>query len=143
MLCSSNVECIVSGMNVIFMSLLVFPEGVSHRSLTGQFDRDELLSHEAVHRVCGWPIANRLRIAQSQYFIEIVLWFLSDNLYIYITLLYNLSQKVYRSENPFDFMESISLEGKTNFFEKRVGEYQRLGVMSNMMDCEFTLDADF
>ncbi|XP_051729275.1 ribonucleoside-diphosphate reductase subunit M2 B [Ctenopharyngodon idella] len=51
--------------------------------------------------------------------------------------------KVYLSENPFDFMESISLEGKTNFFEKRVGEYQRLGVMSNMMDCEFTLDADF
>ncbi|XP_077446772.1 ribonucleoside-diphosphate reductase subunit M2 B isoform X1 [Stigmatopora argus] len=51
--------------------------------------------------------------------------------------------KVYSSENPFDFMESISLEGKTNFFEKRVGEYQRFGVMSNMMDCEFTLDADF
>lgn len=40
-------------------------------------------------------------------------------------------------------MESISLEGKTNFFEKRVAEYQRFGVMSNMMDCEFTLDADF
>ncbi|KAJ8267602.1 hypothetical protein COCON_G00127740 [Conger conger] len=51
--------------------------------------------------------------------------------------------KVYHAENPFDFMESISLEGKTNFFEKRVAEYQRLGVMSNSMDCEFTLDADF
>ncbi|TWW68377.1 Ribonucleoside-diphosphate reductase subunit M2 [Takifugu flavidus] len=33
--------------------------------------------------------------------------------------------KIYRAENPFDFMENISLEGKTNFFEKRVGEYQR------------------
>ncbi|XP_061764373.1 ribonucleoside-diphosphate reductase subunit M2 B [Nerophis ophidion] len=51
--------------------------------------------------------------------------------------------KVYKAENPFDFMESISLEGKTNFFEKRVGEYQRFGVMSSMKDCEFTLDADF
>ncbi|KAM4549995.1 ribonucleoside-diphosphate reductase subunit M2 B [Fundulus diaphanus] len=51
--------------------------------------------------------------------------------------------KVYNVENPFDFMESISLEGKTNFFEKRVGEYQRFGVMSNTMDCKFTLDADF
>ncbi|KAL6099727.1 rrm2b [Pungitius sinensis] len=51
--------------------------------------------------------------------------------------------KVYQAENPFDFMESISLEGKTNFFEKRVGEYQRFGVMSSMKDCEFTLDADF
>lgn len=40
-------------------------------------------------------------------------------------------------------MESISLEGKTNFFEKRVGEYQRFGVMASLMDSKFTLDADF
>jgi len=32
-------------------------------------------------------------------------------------------QKIYNSQNPFDFMEGISLEGKTNFFEKRVTEY--------------------
>ncbi|XP_056877480.1 ribonucleoside-diphosphate reductase subunit M2 B [Takifugu flavidus] len=51
--------------------------------------------------------------------------------------------KVYHTENPFDFMESISLEGKTNFFEKRVAEYQRFGIMSSPMDSEFTLDADF
>ena len=31
--------------------------------------------------------------------------------------------KVYNAQNPFDFMEMISIEGKTNFFEKRVGEY--------------------
>ncbi|XP_057684380.1 ribonucleoside-diphosphate reductase subunit M2 B-like [Corythoichthys intestinalis] len=64
--------------------------------------------------------------------------FVADRLLIDLGL-----TKVYLSENPFDFMESISLEGKTNFFEKRVGEYQRFGVMSSMMDCEFTLDADF
>ncbi|XP_076723831.1 ribonucleoside-diphosphate reductase subunit M2-like isoform X1 [Callospermophilus lateralis] len=51
--------------------------------------------------------------------------------------------KVFKVENPFDFMENISLEGKTNFFEKRVGEYQRMGVMSNPTDNSFTLDADF
>ena len=51
--------------------------------------------------------------------------------------------QVYKVENPFDFMESISLEGKTNFFEKRVAEYQKFGVMSSMMDGEFTVDADF
>lgn len=51
--------------------------------------------------------------------------------------------KVFRVENPFDFMENISLEGKTNFFEKRVGEYQRMGVMSNPTENSFTLDADF
>ena len=38
--------------------------------------------------------------------------------------------KVYNSENPFDFMDMISLEGKTNFFEKKVGDYQKAGVMN-------------
>ncbi|XP_065197482.1 ribonucleoside-diphosphate reductase subunit M2 B-like isoform X1 [Sycon ciliatum] len=52
--------------------------------------------------------------------------------------------KIWKKENPFDFMENISLEGKTNFFEKRVGEYQKAGVMSNDKDSHvFTLDEDF
>ena len=38
--------------------------------------------------------------------------------------------KLYGSTNPFPWMDLISLEGKTNFFEKRVGEYQRANVMS-------------
>ncbi|KAK0711562.1 ribonucleoside-diphosphate reductase small chain [Lasiosphaeris hirsuta] len=40
------------------------------------------------------------------------------------------NEKVYKVTNPFDFMENISLGGKTNFFEKRVGEYQKVGVMA-------------
>jgi len=51
--------------------------------------------------------------------------------------------KCYNVVNPFDFMEIISLEGKTNFFEKRVGEYQKMGVMGSKEDNKFTLDADF
>jgi len=51
--------------------------------------------------------------------------------------------KVYNVENPFDFMENISLDGKTNFFEKRVGEYQKAGVMTKAEDRQFTLEADF
>lgn len=51
--------------------------------------------------------------------------------------------KAYKVANPFDFMENISLDGKTNFFEKRVGDYQKAGVMSNKEDNKFTLDADF
>ena len=52
--------------------------------------------------------------------------------------------QVYKVENPFDFMEHISLEGKTNFFEKKVGEYQKAGVMNNNKESHvFTLDADF
>ncbi|XP_037046993.1 ribonucleoside-diphosphate reductase subunit M2 isoform X2 [Bradysia coprophila] len=52
-------------------------------------------------------------------------------------------EKIYNTKNPFSFMELISLEGKTNFFEKKVGEYQKQGVMANNSDSVFTLDADF
>jgi len=55
--------------------------------------------------------------------------------------------KLYQATNPFDWMELISLQGKTNFFEKRVGEYQKAGVMSGVEGGEesrgFVLDADF
>jgi ribonucleoside-diphosphate reductase beta chain len=50
--------------------------------------------------------------------------------------------KMYNSENPFDFMMNISLQGKTNFFEKRVGEYQKAGVMNKSEDA-FDFDAEF
>jgi len=40
-------------------------------------------------------------------------------------------KKVYNASNPFEWMEMISLQGKTNFFEKRVGDYQKFGVMAN------------
>lgn len=51
--------------------------------------------------------------------------------------------KVYNSTNPFDFMEMISLQGKTNFFEKRVGEYQKAGVLAEKQQHKFTLEEDF
>eukprot|EP00933_Yihiella_yeosuensis_P063494 TRINITY_DN66657_c0_g1_i1.p1 TRINITY_DN66657_c0_g1~~TRINITY_DN66657_c0_g1_i1.p1 ORF type:complete len:371 (+),score=110.93 TRINITY_DN66657_c0_g1_i1:69-1115(+) len=56
--------------------------------------------------------------------------------------------KLFGSSNPFDWMELISLQGKTNFFEKRVGEYQKAGVMAGAgEDADagrgFSLDADF
>jgi ribonucleoside-diphosphate reductase subunit M2 len=53
-------------------------------------------------------------------------------------------EKHYNSTNPFDFMDLISLQGKTNFFEKRVSDYQRAGVMNKTPEEKnFTLDADF
>lgn len=60
--------------------------------------------------------------------------------------------KLYNISNPFDWMEMISLQGKTNFFERRVGDYQRAGVMAGLQPGQdngshfehvFTLDADF
>jgi len=56
--------------------------------------------------------------------------------------------KLYNTANPFDWMELISLQGKTNFFEKRVGEYQKKGVMASLDGdagdaAAFALDEDF
>ena len=56
--------------------------------------------------------------------------------------------KMYNTANPFDWMEIISLQGKTNFFEKRVGEYSKSGVsaLSAAEQAEeniFTMEADF
>ncbi len=57
--------------------------------------------------------------------------------------------KIYDAKNPFPWMEMISLQGKTNFFEKRVGEYQKAGVMNSakkeegVKQTRFSLDEDF
>jgi len=55
-------------------------------------------------------------------------------------------EKVWNSTNPFDFMDMISLQGKTNFFEKRVGDYQKAGVMKAkdaVESAKFSIDEDF
>lgn len=56
------------------------------------------------------------------------------------------NEKIYNSTNPFDFMENISLAGKTNFFEKRVSDYQKAGVMAGTTGGNtdaFAFDEDF
>jgi ribonucleoside-diphosphate reductase beta chain len=53
------------------------------------------------------------------------------------------NEKIYNTSNPFDFMDMINLQGKTNFFEKRVGEYQKAGVLNSNANNNFSLDADF
>jgi len=64
-------------------------------------------------------------------------------------LLRNLGQaKFYNAVNPFDWMELISLQGKTNFFEKKVGEYQKAGVLNtnpveNHHSFDFNMNAEF
>jgi ribonucleoside-diphosphate reductase subunit M2 len=56
-------------------------------------------------------------------------------------------EKLYRAQNPFDWMELISLQGKTNFFEKRVAEYSKSGVGATAGGASgnhhFSLDEDF
>ena len=53
-------------------------------------------------------------------------------------------EKEYNSSNTFDFMDMISLQGKTNFFEKRVSEYQKAGVTNKDKESnKISFDADF
>lgn len=55
------------------------------------------------------------------------------------------NDKHFLATNPFDWMEIISLQGKTNFFEKRVGDYQKSGVMAGLQGKmhAFNMDEDF
>ncbi len=53
------------------------------------------------------------------------------------------NERVFNTTNPFDFMDMISIQGKTNFFEKRVAEYQKAGVMSNKENQTFSMDEEF
>jgi ribonucleoside-diphosphate reductase beta chain len=53
------------------------------------------------------------------------------------------NEKIYHATNPFDFMEMISIQGKSNFFERRVGEYQKASVLSDKETPRFSLDEEF
>ena len=65
--------------------------------------------------------------------------FVTDRLLVELGL-----EKEFNVTNPFDFMDMISLQGKTNFFEKRVGEYQKAGVLNNeKQETKISFDADF
>lgn len=64
--------------------------------------------------------------------------FVADRLFVALGF-----EKQYSVENPFDFMDLISLQGKTNFFEKRVSEYQKAGVMQKDHEKVFSLVEDF
>ena len=63
--------------------------------------------------------------------------FVSDRLLLMFGI-----DKIYNSSNPFPWMELISIQGKTNFFEKRVGEYANIA-KSDQKDNVFSLEADF
>lgn len=53
------------------------------------------------------------------------------------------NEKVYFKDNPFAWMDLISMQGKTNFFEKRVGDYQKAGVTAGHEKKVFTIDEEF
>ena len=110
------------------------PEDVVHNIVRGAVDAERKFICEALS--CDLIGMNSRQMTQ---YIE----FVADR------LLASLGHsKLFNATNPFDWMELISLQGKTNFFEKRVGEYQKAGVMGSQLDGAqeakgFALDVDF
>jgi len=74
-----------------------------------------------------------MNAAMMQIYIE----FCADRLLVALGV-----EKHYNAKNPFEWMELISLQGKTNFFEKRVGEYAKAGVMNSLEEGGNELDFD-
>uniref|UniRef100_A0A7I4CRN2 Uncharacterized protein n=1 Tax=Physcomitrium patens TaxID=3218 RepID=A0A7I4CRN2_PHYPA len=94
------------------------------------------IEREFVCEALSCDLVGMNKIMMSEY-----IDFVADRLLV--SLGYN---KRYNARNPFDWMELISLQGKTNFFEKRVGEYQKASVMSHLNGGDnhvFRLDEDF
>lgn len=76
-------------------------------------------------------------IGMNQNLMKQYIEYVSDRLLLMLGL-----EKIFNVENPFDWMELISVQGKTNFFEKRVGEYANIA-NSDVSDNVFSVDADF
>ena len=110
------------------------------------------LSDATVHKLVGDAVVHEKEficealsvdlIGMNKHMMAQYIEFVADRLLVALD-----HPKLYNAMNPFDWMELISLQGKTNFFEKRVGEYQKAGVMGSLngnKECgEFALDADF
>jgi len=117
------------------------PDDVVHAIIRGAVDAERKFICEALP--CNLLGMNSVLMAQ---YIE----FVADRLLMSLN-----HPKIFHRSNPFDWMEMISLQGKTNFFEKRVAEYQKAGVMATMNTLNttnvqeqekhhvFCLDADF
>lgn len=110
------------------------------------------LSQSLVHRIVGEAVELEREFCCEALSVSLVgmnadlmaqyIEFVADRLLIALGY-----EKLYNVSNPFDWMDMISLQGKTNFFERRVGEYQRAGVMQSVhgkkYEHVFTLDAEF
>jgi ribonucleoside-diphosphate reductase beta chain len=108
------------------------------------------LSEETIHTIVKDAVATEKRFVTEALSVSLIgmnaesmsayIEFVADRLVVSLGC-----KKIWNTTNPFDWMEMISLEGKTNFFEKRVAEYQKSGVIEADDGSKhvFTIDADF
>jgi ribonucleoside-diphosphate reductase subunit M2 len=107
------------------------------------------LSEEMLHRIIGDAVTIEKEfvcdalscalVGMNADLMSTYIEFVADRLLVQLG-----ASKLYNAVNPFDWMELISLQGKANFFEHRVDQYQKAGVMHSADDNhEFRTDVDF
>lgn len=116
--------------------------------LYSMIPESERLSEERIHAIIGDAVACEQEFVADSLPVDLIgmnaikmkeyIAFCADRMLL--SLGYS---KLYNANNPFEWMELISIQGKTNFFERRVGEYQKAGVTGNREDNKFDLDCDF
>ena len=104
------------------------------KNVSAQIDDDEKLVNVDKIKTIVKRYIDNYKSDEMKKYIE----FVADRLLVELG-----NDRVYNTPNPFDFMEMISLQGKSNFFEKRVGEYQKAGVLNNSGSQDFVLDVEF
>ena len=95
------------------------------------------LSNERIHSIIREAVEIEMGFVKDSLPVELIgmnsglmgqyIMFVADHLLFALG-----APKIYKVENPFEWMEMISLQGKTNFFEKRVGEYRKAGINTSM-----------
>jgi ribonucleotide reductase beta subunit family protein with ferritin-like domain len=135
-LCDSN-EFIArdEGMHTSFACLLysMFNERIDENIVHSMFKEAYEIERDFICDSLPCSLLGMNSDLMSQY-----IRFVSDLLLV--SLNYN---KIWNETNPFDFMESISMEGKTNFFESRPTQYQKASVLNTGRDNSFTITNDF
>ena len=111
-------------------------------------DKDLRLSYERIKEIVMSAVDIEMEFVESALPVELIgmnstlmkqyIKFVSDRLVSELGY-----PKIYNVSNPFDWMDLISMQGKTNFFEKRVGEYSKAGVGVDKKKQKFSLDEDF
>jgi ribonucleotide reductase beta subunit family protein with ferritin-like domain len=116
--------------------------------LYGMIPEDARLSEERIHQIVCDAVAAEHEFVSESLPVDLIgmnatamkayIDFVADRLLLSLG-----HSKLYNASNPFDWMSMLGGEGKTNFFEKRVGEYQKAGFTGGRETHSFSLDADF
>jgi ribonucleoside-diphosphate reductase beta chain len=122
-------------------------EGLHTLFAVAMYHKKEPLSTETVHSIIKEAVALEKEficdalpcslIGMNSRLMSTYIEFVADRLAVQLG-----TPKIYNAGNPFDFMEMISLEGKSNFFEKKVSEYSKPGVAQNQEDMVIRTDDD-